>query len=68
MVKDPETKEPYPEVVGKLVQNAMNKGLMLEPAGTYLNVIRILSPLCVTDEQMAAGLQIFEEALAEALA
>ena len=67
-VKDPATKEPYPEVVNKLVQNAMNKGLMLEPAGTYGNVIRILSPLCVTDEQMAAGLQIFEEALAEALA
>ncbi|MDO4869420.1 MAG: aspartate aminotransferase family protein [Bacillota bacterium] len=64
-VKDPETKEPNAELVGKIIQNAMNKGLMLEGAGTYNNVIRILSPLCVTDEQMKAGLEIFESALAE---
>ncbi|MBQ6495617.1 MAG: aspartate aminotransferase family protein [Firmicutes bacterium] len=64
-VKDPETKEPDAEIVGKIIQNCMNKGLMLEAAGTYNNVIRILSPLCVTDEQMKAGLDIIASALAE---
>ncbi|MDD7035821.1 MAG: aspartate aminotransferase family protein [Firmicutes bacterium] len=64
-VKDPVTKEPDADLVSRLVQNAMNKGLMLEAAGTYNNVIRILSPLCVTDEQMKAGLDIIESALAE---
>jgi len=65
-VKDPETKTPDAEIVGKIIQNAMNKGLMLEGAGTYNNVIRILCPLVATDEQLKAGLEIFEAALAEA--
>ena len=64
-IKD-EKKTPDAEIVGKIVQNAMNKGLMLEAAGTYNNVIRILCPLVATDEQLEAGLKIFEEALAEA--
>ena len=67
-VKDPATKAPDAEIVGKIVQNAMNKGLMLEAAGTYNNVIRILCPLVATDEQLKAGLEIFEAALAEAVA
>lgn len=65
-VKDPETKEPNAAIVNAIVQNAMNKGLMLEAAGTYNNVIRILCPLVATDEQLKAGLEIFEAALAEA--
>ena len=64
-IKD-EKKTPDAEIVGKIVQNAMNKGLMLEAAGTFNNVIRILCPLVATDEQLEAGLKIFEEALAEA--
>ena len=64
-IKD-EKKTPDAEIVGKIVQNAMNKGLMLEAAGTFNNVIRILCPLVATDEQLEAGLRIFEEALAEA--
>jgi 4-aminobutyrate aminotransferase/(S)-3-amino-2-methylpropionate transaminase len=64
-IKD-EKKTPDAEIVGKIVQNAMNKGLMLEAAGTFNNVIRILCPLVATDEQLEAGLAIFEEALAEA--
>jgi 4-aminobutyrate aminotransferase/(S)-3-amino-2-methylpropionate transaminase len=66
-VKDPETKEPDAAIVSAIVQNAMNKGLMLEAAGTYNNVIRILCPLVATDEQLQAGLEIFEAALAEAV-
>ena len=41
----------------------MNNGLMLEAAGTYGNVIRFLCPLCVTDAQLNAGLEIFENAI-----
>ena len=62
-VKSKETKEPNAELVGKIVQTAMNNGLLLEAAGTYNNVIRFLCPLCVTDEQMEAGLKIFEDAI-----
>lgn len=62
-VKSKETKEPNAELVGKIVQTAMNNGLLLEAAGTYNNVIRFLCPLCVTEEQMEAGLKIFEDAI-----
>ena len=62
-VKSKATKEPNAELVGKIVQTAMNNGLLLEAAGTYNNVIRFLCPLCVTDEQMEAGLKIFEDAI-----
>jgi 4-aminobutyrate aminotransferase/(S)-3-amino-2-methylpropionate transaminase len=56
-------KTPNAAVVGKIVAAAWDKGLILESAGTYGNVIRFLCPLCVTDDQLAAGLDIFEEAI-----
>jgi 4-aminobutyrate aminotransferase/(S)-3-amino-2-methylpropionate transaminase len=58
-----EKKTPNAAVVGKIVAGAWEKGLMLESAGTYGNVIRFLCPLCVTDEQLAAGLDIFEDVI-----
>ena len=36
---------------------------MLENCGVYGNVIRFLAPLVITDEQLEAGLQIFENAI-----
>ena len=62
-VKDKETKEPNAELVTTIVNEALKKGLMLEAAGTYNNVIRFLCPLCATDEQVHKGLEIFEEVL-----
>lgn len=64
-VKTKEGKEPYPEFVSTLIAKALQKGLMLENAGSYGNVIRFLAPLCITDEQLEKGLEIFEEALVE---
>lgn len=64
-VKTKSGKEPYPEFVKALIQNALQKGLMIENAGTYGNVVRFLAPLCITDEQLEAGLNIFEEAIIE---
>ena len=65
-IKD-ETKAPNPDLVNKVVASAWGKGLLIESAGTYGNVIRFLSPLCVTDAQLDAGLDIFEAAIAENL-
>lgn len=62
-VKDKETKEPFPEFVSAMVQNAVQRGLLIENAGTYGNVIRFLAPLVMTDRQLQAGLAIFEECL-----
>ena len=67
LVKDRDTKEPATEIAGKLIQNAIQKGLLLESCGTASNVIRFLAPLTMTDEQMEKGLEIFEAALKEAI-
>ncbi|MDR2457289.1 MAG: aspartate aminotransferase family protein [Clostridiales Family XIII bacterium] len=66
-VKDKKGKEPNAELVNKIVLSAVQKGLILESAGTYGNVIRFLCPLCVTDEQLEKGLEIFEETIKELL-
>lgn len=68
LVKDKESKEPATEIASKLIYNAMQKGLLLESCGTANNVIRFLAPLTMSDEQMAKGLEIFEESLKEAIA
>lgn len=67
LVKDQETKEPYPELVSAMVQKTVRKGLIIESCGTYGNCIRFLCPLVVTDEQLDAGLAIMKESLAECL-
>lgn len=62
-VKDLKTKEPYPELVAKLIAETARHGLMIESAGIYGNVIRFLAPLVITDAQLEAGLDIFEAAI-----
>ncbi|MDR1775790.1 MAG: aspartate aminotransferase family protein [Actinomycetes bacterium] len=54
---------PWPEFVTATVRAACERGLVIESAGTYGNVIRFLCPLVVTDEQLAAGLGIYLDAL-----
>lgn len=62
-VTDRTSKTPNPEIVSKIIQYAVHHGLMLENSGIYGNVIRFLAPLVMTDEQLDAGLKIFEEAI-----
>ncbi len=66
-VKDRTTKEPYPELVSRLVAETAAHGLLVESAGIYGNVIRFLAPLVITDEQLEAGLDIFEASIASCL-
>ena len=66
-VKDRESKEPYPELVKKIIADSVQHGLLLENAGTCGNVIRFLCPLVVTDAQLDAGLRIMENALKASL-
>ncbi len=66
-VKDLETKEPYSQLVAAVVQEAIQNGLIIESAGTFGNVVRMLSPLVITDEQLEAGLDIYEKAIEKVL-
>lgn len=56
---------PDNELPGKLLKKALEKGLILLSCGMYGNVIRILVPLTVPDEQLEQGLHIIKECFAE---
>ena len=62
-VTDKKSKAANAEIVSAIVNAATERGLLLEAAGTYNNVIRFLCPLCVTDVQLACCLDIFEQCI-----
>ncbi|KZN97729.1 MAG: 4-aminobutyrate--2-oxoglutarate transaminase [Bacillaceae bacterium] len=63
IVKDKKSKAPDKEAVGRIIEEAQNRGLLLLSAGIYSNVIRILVPLVITDEQLEEGLTILEQSI-----
>lgn len=63
IVKDRHSKIPDKDTVGKIVKAAGERGLMVLSAGLYSNVIRLLMPITITDDQLEEGLQILEEAM-----
>src|SRR5579884_1996823 len=70
LVKDRVTKEPDAHTASDILAAAHSRGLVLIKAGMYDNVIRVLVPLCVTDEQLQQGLDILDaafEAVAQAV-
>ncbi len=68
-VKDPETREPAPELTRQIVWESFQRGLiMIAPIGLYDNVIRVAPPLVITEEQANESLDIFEEAIEAAIA
>jgi len=64
LVKDRTTKEPDSHAASDILAAAHHRGLVLIKAGMFDNVIRVLVPLCVTDEQLQQGLDILEDAVA----
>ncbi|HOM28621.1 MAG TPA: 4-aminobutyrate--2-oxoglutarate transaminase [Deltaproteobacteria bacterium] len=64
LVKDRKTKEPAPEETASVVKYAFEKGLNILSCGQYSNVIRTMMPLVITDEQLAKGVSILDEAFA----
>ena len=63
IVKDRKTKEPDQALTQAIIAEASRKGLLLLAAGVYSNVIRLLMPIVITDEQLEEGLWILEQAL-----
>ncbi|MGN0322331.1 MAG: 4-aminobutyrate--2-oxoglutarate transaminase [Oliverpabstia sp.] len=62
-VKNKTSKEPDAALTTAIISECAAHGLLVEGAGTYNNVIRFLAPLVMTDEQLEAGLTIFENAV-----
>lgn len=64
LVKDRKTKEPWPEAAKQLTKYCYENGLIIMTAGTYGNVVRLLMPLVIKDEELKQGFEILERGLA----
>src|ERR1700738_19074 len=64
LVRDTQTREPADSETKEIAKYCYEHGLITITAGTFNNVIRILVPLVVTDEQFDEGLAVIEAALA----
>ncbi len=64
LVRDPATKEAAPELAKAVIDEALQRGLLLLKAGVLGNCIRVLCPLTTSDAELDDGLRAWEEALA----
>lgn len=65
LVRDRGTKEPAARETAEVIRRAMGRGVLLLRAGVYSNVVRILTPLVITDEQLDEALGILEACVLE---
>ena len=63
LVKSPDTKVPATDETKKISQYCYEHGLITITAGTYSNVIRVLVPLVITNEQMDEAMDVLESAI-----
>jgi 4-aminobutyrate aminotransferase / (S)-3-amino-2-methylpropionate transaminase / 5-aminovalerate transaminase len=68
LVRNPESKEPAPELASRVTEEAARRGLLLLKAGVYSNCIRVLCPLVITDPELDEALEVWHEALEAVLA
>lgn len=55
--------KPAKELVARVVDRCRNDGLLIIPAGVHGNVIRVLSPLVISDDELGRGLDMLENAI-----
>lgn len=58
--------KPDAETCSKVVKYCFDENLIIISAGTHKNIIRILSPLVITNEELHQGLDIIENAIRKA--
>jgi 4-aminobutyrate aminotransferase len=63
-----ELREQSPDLASAVTAGAYERGLLLLSCGTYGNVVRLLPPLSIGDDELQRGLEILEEALGDARA
>lgn len=65
-VKNNDPQQPDAELCRTVMEGCGRNGLIIINAGTNKNILRILSPLVITDEQLYRGLDILEQELERA--
>lgn len=63
LVADKKTKEPAKAETGAIVKRCIEHGVLILKAGTYDNVVRLLAPLVISDDDLHEGLDVLVEAL-----
>ena len=63
LVTDKATKEPAKSATAAVVKRCHDNGVIILKAGTYDNVVRLLAPLTIEDEDLDRGLDVLVEAL-----
>lgn len=63
LIKDPKTKEPACEEMEELIQETLNRGVIIFSGGR--STIRLAPPLIISKEELGKGLDIMDEALFE---
>lgn len=66
-VKDGDSRKPAPEICHAVVDGCAAHGLILISAGTFKNIIRVLCPLVISNEQLDRGLDIIEQEIEHAI-
>jgi 4-aminobutyrate aminotransferase / (S)-3-amino-2-methylpropionate transaminase / 5-aminovalerate transaminase len=66
LVEDRETKAPAAGLTTETLVAARERGLIILACGLYGNVVRVLVPLVISDDDLERGLEILEEALVDA--
>ena len=56
------------DIADRITSACFAEGLIIETSGAHGEIIKVLAPLVIEDELLAAGLDIMEEAVAEAIA
>jgi len=64
LVRDRESREPADKETKEISKFCYEHGLITITAGTYNNIVRILVPLVISDEQLEEGFDVLESALA----
>ncbi len=63
LVNDRGTKEPAKTEAAAIVRRCYSNGVLVLKAGTYDNVVRLLAPLVISEEDLHEGLDVFVDAL-----
>jgi 4-aminobutyrate aminotransferase len=63
LIVDRTTREPNAALADRIIQGARERGLLLLKAGAFKNVVRLLPPLTASDDEIARGLRILEDAI-----
>ena len=66
LVKDRGTKEPDKDAAAAVTRDCAENGVIVVGAGVFSNVVRMLAPLVITDDQLGRGLDVLERAVAGA--